>query len=165
MAIFRRGFIQGRNSPQDVEGMAKLFRRFRHSRYMSEAVDIWAQGDVLIELLEKLGEDLHAEISSRKPDPLRIAEIARQVDVVGNQLTPLEDRFSYALGAGARQAKGSFLLVIFVATAASVMAGLLFTFFMLRHIRQTEERYKHLIDTANDVILVLDAETGVILDA
>lgn len=37
MAIVRRGFIQGRNSPQDVEGMAKLFRRFRHSRYMSEA--------------------------------------------------------------------------------------------------------------------------------
>ena len=165
MAIVRRGFIQGRNSPQDVEGMAKLFRRFRHSRYMSEAVDIWAQGDALIELLEKLGDDLHAEISSRKPDPLRIAEIARQVDVVGNQLTPLEDRFSYALGAGARQAKGSFLLVTFAAAAMSVVAGLLFTFFMLRHIRQTEERYKHLIDTANDVILTLDAETGVILDA
>ena len=87
------------------------------------------------------------------------------MDLVGNQLTPLEDRFSYALGAGARQAKGSFLLVTFGATATSVIAGLLFTFFMLRHIRQTEERYKHLIDTANDVILVLDAETGVILEA
>jgi two-component system, cell cycle sensor histidine kinase and response regulator CckA len=87
------------------------------------------------------------------------------VDVVGNQLTPLEDRFSYALGAGARDAKGSFLVVTFGAAATSVIAGLLFTFFMLRHIRQTEERYKHLIDTANDVILVLDAETGVILDA
>lgn len=165
MAVVRSGFIQGRNSPQDVEGMATLFRRFRHSRYMSEAVDIWAQADALIERLEKLGENLHSEISSGKPDPRRIAEIARQVDLVGNQLTPLEDRFSYALGAGARQAKGSFLVVTFVATATSVIAGLLFTFFMLRHIRQTEERYKHLIDTANDVILVLDAETGVILEA
>ena len=165
MAVVRSGFIQGRNSPQDVEGMATLFRRFRHSRYMSEAVDIWAQADALIERLEKLGENLHDEISSGRPDPRRIAEIARQVDLVGNQLTPLEDRFSYALGAGARQAKGSFLVVIFVATATSVIAGLLFTFFMLRHIRQTEERYKHLIDTANDVILVLDAETGVILEA
>ncbi len=87
------------------------------------------------------------------------------MDLVGNQLTPLEDRFSYALGTGARQAKSSFLLVTFGATATSVIAGLLFTFFMLRHIRQTEERYKHLIDTANDVILVLDAETGVILEA
>jgi len=36
---------------------------------------------------------------------------------------------------------------------------------MLRHMRQTEERYKHLIDTANDGILVIDAETGVIVEA
>ncbi|HYM75634.1 MAG TPA: ATP-binding protein [Candidatus Dormibacteraeota bacterium] len=165
MRIVRIGFIQGRNSPQDVEGMATLFRRFRHSQYMSEAVDIWAQADALIEQLQRLGDSMHAEISSGRADRARVAEIARQVDVIGNQLTPLEDRFSYALGAGARQAKGSFLLVTFGATATSLVAGLLFTFFMLRHIRQTEERYKHLIDTANDVILVLDAETGVILDA
>jgi len=165
MGIVRNGFLQGRNSPQDVEGMATLFRRFRHSTYMSEAVEIWAQADVLIDRLEKLGDKLHDEISSGRPDPLRIAEIARQVDVVGNQLTPLEDRFSYALGAGARQAKGSFLVITFGATVTSVIAGLLFTFFMLRHIRQTEERYKHLIDTANDAILVLDAETKVIVQA
>lgn len=165
MSIVRSGLIQGRNSPQDVEGMATLFRRFRHTRYMSEAVDIWAQGDALIERLEKLGDNLHDEISTGRPDPRRVAEIARQVDLVGNQLTPLEDRFSFALGAAARQGKGSFLVVTFAATAMSVIAGLLFTFFMLRHIRQTEERYKHLIDTANDVILVLDDETGVILDA
>ena len=165
MRIVRNGFIQGRNSPQDVQGMATLFCRFRHSRYMSEAVDIWAQGDALIEQLQKLGDNLHAEISSGRPDPRRVAEIARQVNLLGNELTPLEDRFSYALGAGARQAKASFLMVTYGAAAASVIAGLLFTFFMLRHVRQTEERYKHLIDTANDVILVLDAESGVILDA
>lgn len=163
--VVRRGFIQGRNSPQDVEAMATLFRRFRHSRYMSEAVDIWGQGDALIEQLEKLGDSLHSEVSSGKPDPLRVAEIARQVDVVGSQLTPLEDRFSYALGEGARQARGSFLLVTVGAALSSVIAGLCFTIFILRHVRQTEERYKHLVDTANDAILVLDAETTVILQA
>jgi hypothetical protein len=88
LGIVCNGFTQGRNSPQDVEGMATSFRRFRHSRYMSEAVEIWAQADVLIDRLEKLGDKLHDEISSGRPDPLRIAEIARQVDVVGNQLTP-----------------------------------------------------------------------------
>lgn len=165
MAIVRQALIQGRNSPQDVKAMASLFRRFRHSRYMSEAVDIWGQGDILIEQLQRLGNDLHDEISLAKSDPVRVADIARQVDLVGNQLTPLEDRFSYALGAGARQAKGSFLLITFGATVTSVIAGVLFTFFILRHIRQTEERYKHLIDTANDAILVLDAETRVILQA
>jgi len=165
MSIVRRGFIQGRNSAEDVDGMAKLFRRFGNSKYMSEAVAIWAQGDALIEQLQRLGDSMHDEISSGKPNALRVAEIARQVDVVGAELTPLEDRFSYALGAGARQAKGSFLLVTFCAAGLSLIAGLLFTFFMLRHIRQAEERYKHLIDTANDVILVLDAQTGIVLEA
>ena len=36
---------------------------------------------------------------------------------------------------------------------------------MLRHTRQSEERYNHLIDTANDGILVIDAETGLIVEA
>src|SRR5258708_5880295 len=165
MNIVRRGFIQGRNNPADVEGMAKLFRRYRHSKYMSEAVDIWAQADALIEQLQRLGGSLHDEISSGRPNAPRIAEIARQVDIVGTQLTPLKDRFSYTLGAGARHAKGSFLLVTFCAAAMSVIAGLLFTFFMLRHMRQTEERYRHLIDSANDVILVLDAQTGMVIEA
>jgi PAS domain S-box-containing protein len=165
MSIVRRGFIQGRNSPDDVVGMAKLFRRFGNTKYMSEAVSIWGQGDALIEQLQRLGDSMHDEISSGKPDALKVAEIARQVDVVGAELTPLEDRFSYALGAGARQAKGSFLLVTFCAAGLSLIAGLFFTFFMLRHMRQTEERYKHLIDTANDVILVLDAQTGIVLEA
>jgi PAS domain S-box-containing protein len=165
MKVVRAGFIQGRNSPEDVEGMAKLFRRFGHSSYMAEAVDIWSHGDVLIEQLEELGNQLHAETSSARPDPHKIAEISRQVDLIGNRLTPLEDRFSYALGAGARQAKNTFLFVIFGATASALIAGFLFTLVMLRHMRQTEERYKHLINTANDPILVLDADTGVIVDA
>jgi len=165
MSIVGRGFIQGRNSPEDVAGMAKLFRRFGNTKYMSEAVSIWAQGDTLIEQLQRLGDNMHDEISSGKPNGLKLAEIAQQVDVVGAELTPLEDRFSYALGAGARQAKGSFLLVTFCATGMSLVAGLFFTFFMLRHIRQTEERYKHLIDTANDVILVVDAQTGIVVEA
>ena len=116
MAIVRRGFIQGRNSPEDIDGMARLFRRFRHRECISEAVSIWARGDVLIEQLQQLGNDMHSEVSSVKPNPAKIAEIARQVDAVGRELTPLEDGFSYALSAGARHAKATFLLATFVAT-------------------------------------------------
>ena len=165
MSAVRNGLIQGRNSPEDVKGMAAMFRHFRRLNHMSEAIDIWSQADALIEQLQRLGDDLHREISSERPNALRIAEMARQVDVIGDQLTPLEDRFSYALGTGARQAKRLFLLVTFGATAISLIGGLLFTAFILRHMHQTEQRYKHLIDTANDAILVIDAETGIVLEA
>jgi PAS domain S-box-containing protein len=165
MSVVRRGLIQGRNSPEDVNGMATMFRHCWQLNHVSEAISIWSQADALIEQLQRLGGDLHREISSERPNALRISEMAQKVDVMGDQLTPLEDRFSYALGAGACQAKSLFLLVTFSATVISLIGGLLFTALMLRHMRQTEQRYKHLIDTANDAILVIDAETGIVLEA
>jgi len=164
MNVVRRGFIQGRNSPEDVKGMVTMFRHFRQLNHMSEAISIWLQGDELIEQLQRLGDDLHREISSEKPNALRIAEMAQKVDGIGDQLTPLEDKFSSALGAGARQAKHFFLLVTFSATVICLIGGLLLAA-LLRYMRQTEQRYKHLIDTANDAILVIDATTGVVVEA
>jgi PAS domain S-box-containing protein len=164
-AIVYAALVQGRNRPEDVDGMAKLFRRFRHTKYMTEAIAIWTEADNRIEELQRLGEELHTEIRSGRPDPVRVQDIARRVELVGDQLTPLEDRFSYALGEGARWTAGLFLFVTGVATLLSLAMGASVTFLMLRHTRQTEERYKHLIDTANDGILVVEAETGMILEA
>jgi len=45
MAVVQRGFAQGRNSPEDVESMARLFRQFRHVSYMARAIAIWTEGD------------------------------------------------------------------------------------------------------------------------
>jgi two-component system cell cycle sensor histidine kinase/response regulator CckA len=163
--IVRRGFLQGRLHPDDIDSQIRLFRNFRRSKHMAEAIKIWAQGDVLITQLESLGTQLHSLISSKHPDPHRIAQLAQDVDVIDSELTPLEDRFSSELGAAAREAKSIFLLVTFAATGASLIAGFLFTFFLSRHLRQDEERYRHLINTANDAILVLDAQTGRVLEA
>jgi PAS domain S-box-containing protein len=165
MNLVHIGLLQGRNNPEDVNGMAALFRHCRKTRYMSEAISIWEQGDALIEQLQGRGSELHREISSDKADTARIAQLVGQINAIADQLTPLEDSFSYALGAGARQAKHIFLLVTFIATAGSLAGGLLFTLFMLRHMRQTELRHRHLLDAANDVILVIDAETGVVVEA
>src|SRR5262249_53460069 len=65
----------------------------------------------------------------------------------------------------ARSAARLFLIVTAIASALSLFMGATVTFLMLRHIRRTDERYKHLIDTANDAILLISAETGVIVEA
>jgi PAS domain S-box-containing protein len=165
MNLVRIGLLQGRNNPEDVNGMAALFRHCRKMSHMSEAIEIWAQGDALIDRLQGLGSELHHEISSDRPNAARIADLAHRVDIVGDQLTPLEDSFSYAVGVGARQAKHLFLLATFIAAAISLVGGLLFTVFMLRHMRQTEQRHRQLLDAANDVILAIDAESGVVVEA
>jgi two-component system cell cycle sensor histidine kinase/response regulator CckA len=165
LKIVYDGFIQGRNSPEDVEGMAVLFRRFHKQKHMADAIAIWTTGDMLIEELQSRGNQLHREVTSAPPDPKKIAETMEQIDALNDQLTPLEDRFSYSLGTGARWAARLFWLTTFGASALSVLLGVVFTLLMLRHIRQNEERYKHFVDTANDAILVWDAETGEIREA
>lgn len=103
MNLVRIGLLQGRNHPEDVTGMAALYRHCRKMRYMSEAIRIWEQGDGLIGQLQDRGGELHREISSDKPDAVRIAQLVSQINAIADQLTPLEDSFSYALGAGARR--------------------------------------------------------------
>jgi PAS domain S-box-containing protein len=165
LGMLRSGLLQGRNSPDDIEGMVTLYRRFRHTKYMEEAVTDWTKADLLIEELYRLGEELHREIGSARPNEIRITEIVRQINDTERELMPLEDAFSYSLGAGAREASALFRFMALLATVTSLLAGISFTIFVLRHVRQSEERHNHLIDTANDTILVIDAETETVLEA
>src|SRR6202790_2341463 len=97
MAVVQRGFVQGRNSPEDVESMAMLFRRFGRFGYMARAIAIWTEGDRDIDQLRSLAGDLHQEINSAYPDAQKIAAITDQVAAVDARVTPLEDEFSATL--------------------------------------------------------------------
>ncbi|MGI9024377.1 MAG: EAL domain-containing protein, partial [Burkholderiaceae bacterium] len=44
-ALVRRGFLEGRNHPDDIAGMVRLFRRFKHVSFMARAIDIWTAAD------------------------------------------------------------------------------------------------------------------------
>ena len=58
-AVVTRGFLAGRNHPQDVPGMAVLFRRFRHLSYLDRAIGIWARGDADLAELDTVARELH----------------------------------------------------------------------------------------------------------
>lgn len=47
LAIARAGFLQGRNHPADVDGMSRLFIRFRRFEHLDRAISIWQRGDEL----------------------------------------------------------------------------------------------------------------------
>ena len=63
-AIARAGFLQGRNHPADVDGMSRLFVRFRRFEHLDRAIAIWQRGDGLIAQLAKVGEDVHSRASA-----------------------------------------------------------------------------------------------------
>jgi len=165
MRLVRQGLIQGRNSPEDVDSMAMLFRRFGRLGYMARAIAIWTDGDRDIDQLRSLADDLHAEINSAHPDARKISAITGQVVALDAGVTPLEDEFSATLGEGARWISRVFSLVTLVGSGVLLLIGIGLSSAVLKQVRNSEEKYRNLINTANDAILVIDAQTRLILEA
>jgi len=75
-----RGFARGRNHPEDIPGMVRLFRRFGHARYMDRAIAIWARADHYIVKLRRYGHELHGDHTARRPNAARVAAIERKAE-------------------------------------------------------------------------------------
>ena len=56
------GFLQGQNSPLDIDSMIWFFLNFKKVKYLKEAINIWTQGDNKIEELASTAEELRQEI-------------------------------------------------------------------------------------------------------
>ena len=165
MALVRQGFLQGRNSPEDVDSMSMLFRRFGRVGDMARAIAIWTEGDGYIDQLRALADDLHREVNAADPDAHKIREISDRVAAVDARVTPLEDEFSATLGQGARWMNRVLSLATLLASGVLLLIGIGLSSAVLKQIRNSEEKYRNLINTANDAILVIDAETRLIVEA
>ena len=164
MAVVYRGFIAAHNHPEDIDNMAKLFRHFRHVRYLSKAIDTWAQGDARVEQLRQLGNELHSSIVSGQSDPARIDRMLDQVSTLNEQLTDLEDEFSRTLGEGNRWLEHLLLQGTYAVTALLLVTGILVSWMILRQVRnadealrRSEERYRSLVAITTSVIWTTDA--------
>ena len=165
MRLVSQGLIQGRNSPEDVNDMAMLFRRFGRVGYMAKAIAIWTEGDRQIDLLRDLANRLHQEVTSQRVSQEKIRQLVEQIAMTDAQLTPLEDEFSSTLGEGARWINQVLSVATLIATVALLLMGIGLSVSVLNRVRSSEEKYRNLINTANDAILVIDANSRLILEA
>lgn len=140
------GFIAGRNDPQDVPGMIRVFRLFHRGwPLIAHAVDCWTRGDALIAELEAIGDGLHttvraidsdvdaAPLARRAANPdahthrneTRIAVLLAQADQLHVRVAPLEDEFSATLGEASRGLKTVLFGVLTLCAAGLALAGAL----------------------------------------
>lgn len=139
LEIARSGFLQGRNHPDDVDGMSRLFIRFRRFEHLDRAIAIWRQGDDLIARLAKVGDDAHARAAA---GPLTEAErraFLREVELVNGRVTVLEDAFSATLGEAARWVRDALQRVFLATTFLLVSAALVTAMRIVRFLRVQED--------------------------
>ena len=120
----RRGFLQGRNNPEDIDVMCAIFVHFRNIRFIANAIDIWAQGDQLIERVNADATQLQATVQGSR-DPVRIEELVAHLHSLNEQLQPLEDAFSYTLGQASRWATRLLIIALTILGTMMLVAAVL----------------------------------------
>jgi signal transduction histidine kinase len=132
----RQGFIEGRNHPDDVDGMIQLFRRFHGNRYIHRAIVAWSSADETVTAYADLGRRLHAVINSPDPSPQRINALLDEIDPLNRRLTPIEDEFSLALGEGSRWLERVVMRLLFFVALTVECTGLLLAITVSRGIQK-----------------------------
>lgn len=123
----RQGFLGGRIHPDDINGIIWLFSTFHSVHYIDKAIRVWSKADDLMTQFRQKGEALHQSIQTHTATPMNIATQLIDIDKLNNELTTVEDEFSYTLGQASRWLE-NLILKLLLSTAITVeFTGIFFT--------------------------------------
>ena len=145
LEVARQGFIEGRNHPEDVDGMIKLITRFHNISYINRAIVIWGQAEQSMEQIIAISDKLHVMINSGKASQAEIDKVLEQAQVLNKRTTILEDDFSFTLGDGSRWLENVVLKLLLALSLTIGTTSILITISVSRGI---EKGIKAIIDGA-----------------
>ncbi len=172
LQIARNGFLQGRNHPDDVDGMIQLFRHFRRIPDIDQAINIWTRADAEIDQLMALGDQIHASIQSGRTEDAVMLPYLRGLFAVNQRLMPMEDAFSSTLNEAARKTQIVLVIALFTGVSMFLAAALLFSRRLVRQsgaiesaLRQGEHQLRGLLQFAPLPIIIVRLSDQVVLFA
>jgi signal transduction histidine kinase/CheY-like chemotaxis protein len=133
----RKGFLQGRNHPADVDRMAGFFVNFHKVSYVADAIAIWTQGDAEIAHLQALGAQIHTAMAAGV-ERTTLNPVLEDVVDTDSRLTVLEDQFSTTLGEGARFLVEVTEIAVLALTTVMLGIGLMFSLRVVGDTRRAE---------------------------
>ncbi len=140
------GLVRGRNAPEDVPGMIRLYRWAGSSSLMAPAVQAWRQGDVLIADLQALAGALQQTLNQDPvARPQRLAETLAGLDQLALKLLEQELRFSTELGKASR----ATLQALSATVGLTALLLTLTAYAMQRSGLQRQARYEAALEAAN----------------
>jgi signal transduction histidine kinase/ActR/RegA family two-component response regulator len=135
-AVAREGFIEGRNHPDNVDGMISLVTRFHNVSYIHKAIVAWGDAETKMEQLIALGDKLHNTIKSGTTSQQEIDKLMVQATELNKKVTISEDGFSYTLDEGARWLEKIVLRVLLTLSLTIGTTSILITISVSRGIEK-----------------------------
>ena len=114
--------IAARNHPDDVPGMMRMFRIFRHSSLLARPIDAWTRADQLIMQLDEIGRQMHTVLETGNTEGVRVSQLLTDAESIHRQVAPLEDEFSRSLGSTSRRMLQ--LLSVFLTLCSIILVGI-----------------------------------------
>lgn len=96
--LAKKGFLQGKNHPDDVGNLVWLFRNFKGLHSFKNVIQIWKEGDSLVDKLHRIGLQAHSEILNGKMPAARKQALILSITGISGELTIKEQAFSDSLG-------------------------------------------------------------------
>jgi len=159
------GFRQGRNDPQDVAGLARLFRWFSWWGPFADAVEDWREGDGLIAELGALGEEVATAYLEGKLSAAARSSFLARIDTLDERLTLLENDFSRHMGDAARATRDMLILGLVLSTALLWGIGMRLSWRTFRsgiaaerRLARSEQRFRDFANVASDWFWETDGE-------
>lgn len=132
LSIVRDGFLQGGIQPEDINPMIDLIQRFHKVSYLARALEVWAQADGMIEEFKIAGASYRRAI--RAGDQTRASKALAQIRKVNDELTVIENEFSYQLGLASHWLEIVVLTLLSIAVLIVETIGLTLTVLTIRAI-------------------------------
>jgi diguanylate cyclase (GGDEF)-like protein/PAS domain S-box-containing protein len=166
----KEALIKGKNHPEDVEGMARLFLMYHRTSLMEPAITAWKQGDQLVSELMQLAVQIHDKVQSGQATAQELDQLLNQVEQINAALTPIADQFSNSLGEASRKTQLNIVMMMIAVTLILTALGIIFTRrIVLRNLASanaletSEERWKFALEGAKDGVWDWNMQTNKLL--
>ncbi|MBL7920038.1 MAG: PAS domain S-box protein [Bacteroidia bacterium] len=136
LEIVKQGFLEGRNHPEDIDGMITLFSRFNKISYINKAIYYWGEAEPIALKLIPIADSLHKQINSGAPSLEKVNDLLKKIDPITENITGPEDNFSFTLGEGSRWLEDLVLKLLFVIALSVEISGLLLAISVSRSIQK-----------------------------
>ncbi|HYA37025.1 MAG TPA: sensor domain-containing diguanylate cyclase [Candidatus Methylomirabilis sp.] len=156
---------RGGSHPEDIRGLILLYRCCAEYPQFARPVELWRESDAYLVQLERLGDTLHAEISSAAPARKRIDALLEQVRAVDAGVRPLEQAFDATLDEAAQWLKSTLAWAIYAIISLLIVLGIYLSSRVLGRIRRAEGHYRLLINAfahTADGIMILDTARRIV---
>jgi signal transduction histidine kinase len=134
--VARVGFLEGRNHPDDIDGMINLFLHFSNVFYIKKAISVWGDAQAIAMQLPPIADRLRREKNLPNPSQETINELLASIYMINEKLTAYEDEFSFTLGEGSRWLERVVLKLLFTTALTVEATGLLLAISVCRGIRK-----------------------------